>query len=92
MKIGSSSDVAGVPYSSYYPTENSREVSDPFIWIYNFEVLPHISIKVRRWLEGCIPAVLGHQTECEQIVTPLRSQNSTLYSTQIVRFRTGVPS
>ena len=36
--------------------------------------------------------VLGHQNESEQIVTPVRSQTLTLYSTQTVRFRTGVPS
>ena len=55
-------------------------------------MIPHISIKVRRWLNSCIPAVLGHQNGSEQIVTPVRHQTSTLYSTQTVRFRTGVPS
>ena len=57
----------------------------------NVEVTPRISIKVRGWLKGCIPAELGHQNESEQIVTPVRSQTSTLYLTQTVRFRTGVP-
>ena len=79
--IRSSSDVT--PYSSYYPTENSREV---------WEVIPHISIEVRRWLKVCVPAVLGQQNESEQIVTPACSQTSTLYSTQTVRFRTGIRS
>ena len=44
------------------------------------------------WLKGCIPAVLGQQNESEQIVAPVRFQNSMVYSTQTVRFRTGVPS
>ena len=65
--------------------------TNPWIWIRNVEVIPHISIKFRWWLKGCIAAVLGHQNELEQIVTPVRSQNSKLYSTQTVRFRTGVP-
>ena len=56
------------------------------------EVIPHICIKVRRWLKGCIPAVLGYLNESEQIVTSVRSQISALYSTQTVRFRTDVPS
>ena len=51
-----------------------------------------MSIKVHRWLKGCIPAVLGHQNESEQIVTPFRSQTSTIYSIQTVRLLTGVPS
>ena len=58
---------------------------------YNVEVIRNICIKVRRWLKGCIPAALGPQKESKQIVTPVRSQTSTLYSTQTVRFRTGVP-
>ena len=43
--------------------------TNPSIWICNVEVIPHISIQVRRWLKGCIPAVLGHQkrigTNCD---------------------------
>ena len=39
------------------------------IWICNVQVIPHISIEVRRWLKGCIPAVLGHQKESEQFDT-----------------------
>ena len=65
--------------------------SRPCDLICNVEVIPHISIKVHRWLKGCISAVLGYQKESEQIVTPVRSQISTLYSTQTVLFRTGVP-
>ena len=61
------------------------------IWICNVQVIPHISMKVRRWLKSCIPDVMGYQNELEQIVTTVRSQSSTLYSTQTVRFRTGVP-
>ena len=64
------------PYSSYDSIQNCREVSDrvtteehvpstnPSIWIYN------ISIKVRKWLKGCIPTTLEHQNESEQIVNP----------------------
>ena len=102
--IRSSSDVTGVPYTILFiPIENSREVSDLVTtklyllyqlidWISNVEVIPHISIKGRRWLKGCIPTVLGHHNESEQIVTHVRSQTSTLCSTQTVLFRTGVPS
>ena len=61
------------------------------ILICNIEVIPHISIKVRRWLKGCIPAVLGHQNDSQQIVSPVHSQTSSLYTTQTVRCRTGVP-
>ena len=43
--------------------------TNPSIWICNFEVIPHISIKARRWLKGYILAVLEHQNETEQIVT-----------------------
>ena len=66
--------------------------TSPSIWICNFEVIPHISIKVRRWLKGCIPVVLGNQNESEQIFKSVRFQTSTLYSTQTVRFRTRIPS
>ena len=48
--------------------------------VFNVEVIPHISIKVRRWLKGCIRAVLGllHQNELEQIVTTvLKLRGST---------------
>ena len=48
--------------------------NNPLILICNVEVIPHISIKVRRWLKGCIPAVLGHQNESEQIVPAVRSR------------------
>ena len=50
--------------------------TNPSIWICNVEIIPHISIKVRRWLKGCIPVVLGDQHKSEQIVTPFRSQTS----------------
>ena len=53
------------------------------------DVIPHISIKVRRRLKGYILAVLGHQNESEQIVTRILSM---LYSTQTVCVRAGVPS
>ena len=76
------------------PTENSREVSDqvtmlskelapstnPSIWICNIEVIPYISIEVCRELKVCTPAVLGHQNKSEQIVTPVRSETSMVYS------------
>ena len=45
----------------------------PSIWICNVEVIPHISVKVRRWLNYCIPVALGHQNESEQIMIPIRS-------------------
>ena len=65
----------------YWP-RNYSSATNPSTWICNVEVIPHISIKVRRWLKGYIPAVLGHQNESEQIVTPVNSQTSTFYSTQ----------
>ena len=71
---------------NWSPSTNS------LIWICNVEVIPYISINVHRWVNGCMSAVLGHQNESEQIVTPVRFQTSTLYSTQTMRFRTGVPS
>ena len=43
-------------------------------------MIPDISIKVQT------PAVLEHQNESEQIVTPVRSQTGTLYSNQTVLF------
>ena len=52
--------------------------TNPSIWICEVEVISHISIKVRRWINGCIPTVLEHQNKSEQIVTPLSSQTSTL--------------
>ena len=58
----------------------------------NVEVIPHISIKVRRWVKGCIPAVLGHQNESEQIVKSVRFQTSDTLHSQTGSFRTGVSS
>ena len=75
----------------WWPRNWSPSIN-PSIVIYNVEVIPHVSTKVRRWLKGCIPAVLGHQNESDKIVSSVRSQTSTLYSTETVRFRTGVPS
>ena len=69
--------------------ENWSPCINPSIWIRKVEVIPHISSRVRMWLKDCITAVLGHQQEWEQIVTPVRSQTLTFYSTQAVRFRTG---
>ena len=50
--------------------------TNPSIWICNVEVIPHISIKVRRWLKGCILTVSGHQNESEQIVSPVHSHST----------------
>ena len=47
------------------------------------EAIPHISIKVVRWLKGCVPALLGHQNESEQTVTPVRSQTSRITVTKL---------
>ena len=66
--------------------------TNPSIWILcNVEVIPHISIKFRRCLNGCISAVLEHQNESKEIVTTVLSQTSKRYSTQTVRFRTRIP-
>ena len=59
--------------------------TNPTIWICIVEVIPYLSIKVRRWPEGCIPAVglLGDQNKSEHIImTPVCYQTSTLYSTK----------
>ena len=42
---------------------------------FNIETSPHL---IRRWLKDCISAVLGHQNESEQIVTPVRSNFDAL--------------
>ena len=76
--------------STIHRSLHTTPSTNPF-WTCNVEVILHNSIKVRRWPKGCMPAVLGHKNESEQIVAPVRSQTSTLYSTQTVRFRTGVP-
>ena len=68
---------------------NLSPSTNPSIWMCNVDVIPHIFIKVRRWLKGCILAVLRHQNKSEQIVTIVRSQISTINSTQTVRCRTG---
>ena len=70
-----------------WPRNWSHSIN-PLIWICDVEVILHISIEVRRWLKGCIPAVLGHQNELEQIVTTTRSQTTTLYRNETVRFWT----
>ena len=48
---------------------NWSPFTNPSIWIRNIEVIPHISLKVLRWLKGWITAVLGHQkrtrTNCD---------------------------
>ena len=41
---------------------------------------------------GLHTCCIRSQNESEQIVTPVRSQASTLYSTQTLRFWTGIPS
>ena len=66
------SDLVTVQAMDLVPSTN------PSIWICKVEAIPHISIKVRSWLKGCIPAVLGRQNESKQIVTPVRSQTSAL--------------
>ena len=59
--------------------------TNPSICICNVEVMLHTSVSPQM-------AVLGHQNEWEQIVTPVRSQTSMLHSTQTMLFWTGVPS
>ena len=69
------------PYSSYYSTENSREVSDmvttelvPLYQSIDLDLQcwgdPYISIKVCRWLKDYIPAVLGHQNDSNKLWHP----------------------
>ena len=76
---------------SCWPRNRSHPIIPP-IWLCNVEVILHISVKIRRWLKGCIPAVLGHTTKRNKLWHSLVLKLPTLYSNQTVRFRTGVHS
>ena len=49
---------------------NCSPSTNPSIWICNVEVIPHIFVKIRRLLKGCISAVLGHQIESNKLWHP----------------------